>query len=411
MATPVFCCGFECGVYHWTRTGSVNYSTVTVRSGARAMRINPTAGATECWMDQLTPLNGTGCTVRVYVNFATLPNQDIDIVAQTCVSGPYGSTRFKTSDSKLYASVLISGTAARTNSVTGFSVTTGQWYRVDFKYTVSGANAVVTTSIDGTELDTVTVAHGGSFNLHAPLLGFSNSVTYTADYYLDDYILTTDAADYPIGPGYVNHFVPTSDGTHTAAGTTTVKGTIAAPTAGGAITSATTDAFNWVNGVPLLGGATDNTRLINAQTAASTTYAEVKFGPAPGISTPTTAPRAVEVVTADREASTATADFTVKLNDNGTENSVVARGVVAGVTTDRYARKHYATAPTGGAWTVAAGAGNFNNIRARFGYSSDATPDQYWRGIMIEAEFVQAVSFIPSKPLIYSQAVNRAANF
>ena len=173
-------------------------------------------------------------------------------------------------------------------------------------------------------------------------------------------------------------FVPDADGTHTATTTTIVKGTIATPV--GANVAGATDVFNWVNARPILGGATDNTRLVNQQTAGTTLYAEEDFE----ATTEALPPRAVEVLTADRQASTASGGFSTKLNDNGTEDVIITRSA-AGVISDRYVTKQYATMVGGGAWTLA----RFNALKARFGYSGDATPDQYWRGIMIEAEFAE----------------------
>src|SRR5262249_44326599 len=127
----------------------------------------------------------------------------------------------------------------------------------------------------------------------------------------------------------------------------------------GAITSSTTDAFNWVNGRPFLGGATDNTRLINQQTAASTEYVEVDFE----ATSETVAPRAVDVFTADQQAGTQSCVFSTKLNDNGTEDVIITRSA-AGVTSDRIVTKQYATMVGGGAWTLT----RFNALKARFGY-------------------------------------------
>jgi hypothetical protein len=141
--------------------------------------------------------------------------------------------------------------------------------------------------------------------------------------------------------------------------------------------------FGYVNARPIGGGATDATRLVNQQTIAATEYAEVNFADTVEVN----APRAVEVLTADRQATTAAGLFQTKLNDNGTEDAIANRGNVAGVITDRYISKQYATMVGGGAWTLA----RFNALKARFGYSSDATPDQYWRGIMIEAEFPESL--------------------
>ncbi len=411
MATPVFCCGFECGVNggHWTLSGAgATFNTATVRSGARSLRINTTGSVASA---QTTLASATNrFIIRFYVRFTSFYNPGFTSYTSLLTIGSPAtqSPGLYVSDTGLVELYGNNGSGGSTP----IQISTGQWYRIDLDINIGSTTYVMDGKIDGVAF--TQFSESGKINTTSSAIIIGDpSFNTTWDFNVDDFLVSTTAADYPLGAGYVNHFIPTSDGTHTAAGTTTVKGTLAAPTGGGAITAATTDAFNWVNGVPLLGGASDNTRLINAQTAASTTYVEVKFGPASGISTPTAGPRAVQVITADREASTATCNFITKLNDNGTESDVVNRGTVAGVTTDRYATKQFATAPTGGAWNAnSSGAAAFNNIKARFGYSSDATPDVYWRGIMVEAEFEELVAPpLPPKPLIYLQAVKRAANF
>lgn len=388
MTTPVFCCGVECGQQasisgvgqHWTLNGTGSISTGTVRNGARSLRLNPTAGLADSATPALT--SSSLWVARVAIRFTTLPGANADLI--TIGDGVVGGVAFKQSDSSLYPCSVSGGVI--TFGAGGFAVTTGAWYVVDLKY--DGTANTMDVQVNATPL---TQHSNAALTGARTVIHLGNTIaTGTYDVFFDDILVSQTSADYPIGDGYVNHFVPTSDGTHTATTTTIVKGTIAAPTAGGNV-AGSTDVFNWVNGVPLLGGATDNTRLVNHQTAASTLYAEVIFGPAPGISTPTTGPRAVEVITADREATTATGDFSVKLNDNGTESVVIARGVVAGVITDRYATKQFATAPsTGVAWTST----RFNALRVRFGYASDATPDQYWRGVMVEAEFAAVAAAV-----------------
>lgn len=409
MPTPVFCCGFECGVAtsaaHFTISGTASFSTSTVRSGARSMRINPTA-ANFSSVQNTSNAGGTVGVLRWYVYFASLPLTST-IIGGWDISAQTEGVGFNSVDSKLYPCTDNAGVP--TFGSTGFTVTTGVWYLIDLRINVVANPHTIDVQVNGTSLTQLTraVAASALSNIN---IGFPHTVVVTADMFVDDVWLSKTSADFPYGAGFVNHFIPTSDGTHTATTTTIVKGTIAAPTGGGNVAGAT-DVFNWVNGVPLLGGATDNTRLVNQQTTGTTLYAEEIFGPAPGISIPTAAPRAVEVITVDRQATTATGSFETKLNDNGTENAIITRSVVAGSTTDRYARKHYATAPTGGAWTVVSGAGNFNNIRARFGYSGDANPDQYWRGIMIEAEFAPAVAAIPNQIIQVKQAVKRSNTY
>src|SRR3989304_1188693 len=71
----------------------------------------------------------------------------------------------------------------------------------------------------------------------------------------------------------------------------------------------------------------------------ATDYVEEVFGPAPGISTPTVAPRAVEVITEHFAAGTGLSDEIVKLNDNGTVDNIYDGTGIAGTTTGVYKRK------------------------------------------------------------------------
>jgi hypothetical protein len=150
--TPVFSCGWECGLIaatganvgqHWTQSGTAaaTIDTSTVRSGARSLRCQATASN--------SAVNRTYSSigiyvVRVYIRFATLPGADCSLVFGT-VSG---SLRFKQSDSKIYAHDVTNGYSA-----TGVTVTTGVWYLLDFR--INGSLGQVTGQVDGTDLGTV----------------------------------------------------------------------------------------------------------------------------------------------------------------------------------------------------------------------------------------------------------------
>lgn len=397
--TPVFCCGFECGIAnaHLFLGPGASFSTSIIRNGLRSGRTNATA-TTSCIFSTNNILSGTVHTWRFYIYFTSLPTQD-SILSYT--NAGIAGVGFKVADSKIYP--IYDGVPFVFGS-TGVSVTTGTWYLIDVRTNLTANPWTIDVSVNGTTTTQLSVALASPGAVANIKFGAALSASGDIDHYFDDVIISQTSVDYPIGAGKVLSFVPNADGTHTCTTTTIVKGTIAAPTGGGNV-AGSTDTFNWVNGRPLLGGATDNTRLVNQQTNASTLYAEVAFED----TTETSPPRAVEVITADRQAATTVGDMTVKLNDNGTENTILNRLAAAGVITDRFTRKHYATPPTGGAWNIAAsGNGSFQNIRARFGYSPDATPDQYWRGIMIEAEFVDP---IPTKIVQVKQAVNRANTY
>jgi hypothetical protein len=124
----------------------------------------------------------------------------------------------------------------------------------------------------------------------------------------------------------------------------------------------------------------------------------------------------VEVIAGIHQATTATGNMEIRINDNGTMNVLYTATTVAGVTAVAYKRKHYAVnIANGGAWTVVSGAGNFNNLRVRFGSPAvlDVVPDQYFDCIMVEAEFAAVVgpAFMPPPPMVFLQAVNRASRW
>lgn len=231
----------------------------------------------------------------------------------------------------------------------------------------------------------------------AMILGVAD--TCTANINVDDFILSNTPGDYPIGDGYVNHFIPTSDGTHNVAGANDFERSAT----GTDIINSTTTAFQLIDDVPLKSGVVSEYINLIAPPNA-TDYVEIVFGPASGISTPILAPRAVEVICAYASSAAGTNNLRLALNDNGTTDDVFnANGGVG--TTANYARKCYALAPTGGAWTVASGAGNFNNIRLRC-LTNDAAPDPWLASAMIEAEFMMPPK---GQKIIIVQAVKRGA--
>lgn len=403
--TPVFCCGFECGVdaIHWNVSGISGgngkaFDTSTIRSGTRSLNVQSTAQSGQQTCTLATPVSLSAVNkhvIRFYVRFATLPAVDMGIFFLGYGASQFPAIIFKQSDSKIYA-----GNTAGSLGATGVAVTTGTWYLIDFKVSSSANPWTVDVKVDGTACGQFTISQVAATGASYTLGTFSpGSVNYTTSVFYDDFALSQTEADYPIGAGFVNHFVPTADGTHNVAGAADFK----RGAAGTDITNSTTDSYLLVDEVPLdvVGSAPTSNDYINAIAPPNATdYTENIFGPASGISTPTVAPRAVEVIVETAQAATQTGSFKLNLNDNGTVDTIKEQVGVAGATAVAAWRKHYALAPTGGAWTVS-GAGNFNNLRIRF-YSADAAPDQYFVAAMVEAEFAPLVapSFVPRMTLM-----------
>lgn len=399
--TPVFCCGFECGVSasHWSLDANTSFNTTIKRSGARSLRSNPTASTGDAFVS----LTSASIHVfRVYIRFESLPSATIELMVGTGSVGSRPGAYFNSSDSKIYA-----GKGAASLGATGVSVTTGQWYLVDIKIIGTSNPTLIDVSVDGVSCGQASWA--SVYPATTYLVGNPINSNSTHDIYFDDIVISRTEADYPIGAGKVEHFVPTSDGTHNVAGANDFE----VGTGGVDITNATTTAYQLVDDIPLQSGAPGTTDFINMVAPPNATdYVECVFGPAPGISTPTTAPRAVEVIAGIAQAGTGLGNMEIRLNDNGTTDPVYSATGVAGVTTIAYKRKHYAAGPAG-AWVIGGGGnGDFTDLRVRFGSPAalDVNPDQYFTGAMIEAEF-QQIESIPNKIVQVKQAVNRASTY
>lgn len=394
--TPIFCCGCECGVAgdsvigspHWV-TGAT-FSTSTVRNGARSLRVNLAASSAAANNLTGVTLGGTVSVVRGYLNFTTLPNTNFPLLMVTTAVGSEVGAVYQSSDSKVYAGRDNNGTL--TVGATGVTITTGQWYRVDILVDVHTNPWTVDVKIDGTALGQASIALAAS-TIARIRQGrtYSGVFTTTVDYFLDDLLVSATSGDYPLGAGYVNHFVPTSDGTHNIAGAGDFQRTLT----GTDILNATTTAFQLIDEVPLEATVTDWINMVAPPNA--TDYVECIFGPAPGIVTPVVPPRTVEVICGINQAGTGNGNMEIRLNDNGTTGVIYTATGVAGVavaTGQVFKRAHFVDPPSAAtAWTLS-GNGNFNNVRIRFGSPAavDANPDQYLGCAMIEAEFADELN-------------------
>lgn len=383
MATPVFCCGFECGQLgsvgqHWTSGTGCSIVTSPVRTGARSLRQTSTASAPGLIVPNVT-ISGNHGVARFYVYFKdALPTSN-------CILFQFNSNYqvyFVATDNKIYTRAAAGGDGA-----TGFEVTINTWYLVDLYVNTSTNPRTVDAKVNGTALGQASNAIASSA-LTTAKLGSDGS--NTQDVYFDDVVISLTAADYPLGAGHVDHFVPTSDGSHNVAGSADFRRTLTATD----ILNSTTDAYQLIDDVPLESGSSvDWINMVAPPNA--TDYVECVFGPAPGISTPTAGPRAVEVIAGIHQAGTGTGNMEIRVVDNATVDNMYTAAVVAGVTSVAYKRKHYGTAPSGGAWNAnSSGNAAFNNLKMRFGSPSagvDANPDQYLDCIMVEAEFEEVV--------------------
>lgn len=379
--SSIFLCGFECGRLgtgeeHWTAAGG-SIDTAVKRSGGRSLK-STFAASSGYSLDGITHLTEI-LVARFYILFETLPDADVVLAGRGDGTGLIG-LGFTQSTGTLHCAV----DAGAVMAGAGLAIDPDVWYRVDLRMdTTVGAKVCDARITDEAGTTTVlTQATSTSLNGLGNRFKLGSNASCTGTWYYDDVKLSETSGDYPLGAGTVEAFIPTSDGTHNISGANQFE----RGTTGTDITNATTDAHELVDEIPLDDATPDTDDFIAAIAPANASdYVELVFGYLPGEAWPATGPITAEVILAYHAAATGSGNIRIALNDNGTIDDVLNQ-TAAGVTTVQYARKHYAAAPSGGAWTVSPGNGDFTDLRARF-YSSDANPDQYLDGIMIEAEF------------------------
>jgi hypothetical protein len=396
--TTTFVCGFECGVSgpHGLLGGTASFNTNSAftRSGNRSLRLNSSLSEATLKF----PTYSSDFVLRTYIYFTALPTIDttlfscwaswIDELPNVAIRIP--GVFFKAADSKIYASWRYPPDSWTGNEVEGdgIPITTGQWYKLDVKVSLATNPHTIEIKVNDMLTSYAGVANPSAWGMDEYYFGAAGNY----DLYLDDVIVSTNLSDYPFSSGNIYPFVPTSDHTHNIAGTGDFRKT---PT-NTDILNTTTDAYQLIDELPV-GSGGDWVNMLGPPNA--TDYVQFKFGPAPGITLPALAPNAVSVVCAVHQASTGAGNMEIRLNDNGTANTIYTASQVAGTTSLNYVQKYYSVAPTGGPWTVTSGAGNFNNLKIQFGSPStvDVSPNQYFDGAIIEANFPSSTSPPPRR--------------
>lgn len=374
-----YVCGFECGVLNTARThintiaGTPAFSTTTVRTGLRSLRLNPSAAAIGAGYNGLP---GSGVYVlRCYINIASNPTSDAFLCGFTDGGSNYAGLVFKSLDSKVYAGVSVAGVV--TNGLTGATLAAG-WNLVDVRANVSANPWLIDVQIAAVALGQHSfVAVAATLNILA-FGDFSTAESYDAFY--DDVMCANTSGEYPIGGGMVTAHSPNRDGTHTGTGSNFVRGN-----AGTSIVAGTTDAFNLIDEVPMSTAIVTSDHIAQL-TSSPTQYVEVGFAS----TTTLNAPQAISLLLSAHKATTAVGHSRWEWNDGGTTLAIQTAHNTSGSSAVFFTGRASASdaqaltsRPAGGAWTSTV----FNALLLRWGYSTDATPDVYWDGAMIEAGF------------------------
>lgn len=369
--TPVLITGWEHGVATLVTSGgglatTLTGSAISVQStvkntGVYALRINPTATITRVDYALATPTVGVG---RMYIRFASFPTSNTVFFRWQVSVGNHFGIKFRQADSKLVARHL--GVGDGNEYATALSLNT--WYRIDVKVDISTGSPTVDFQVDGNAV-TQSVFTQAASTFAAVGVGCSDNITM--DTYYDDLVVSATSGDYPIGAGGTAALVPTADGIHVA-GTNIME-----DNAGTDI--GVTTAWDKINSIP-----PSSTTYIRQASIGTGNYAEVLFE---DLSPTHSAVIGAMAVLSYTSASTTTNNGGCIVSKDSFSSQTTVWGA-SGALSD------YSDGSTADLWyksALIAGVVDdttVNALKARLGYSSDATPDPYWVDLMIEVAYV-----------------------
>ena len=367
---PVWFTGFEHGVATLTAnggglcdavSGTISISSSYTHNDRYSLKANPTAGT--CYFSKTISTNKL--VIRVYIYFVTKPNGANSFLVAGYNSGStYPVLYYSNVTDKLY----VGYNGIDFSQASSMTINTGQWYCVDLSFDTSTTDAfTINWTIDGTaQTQALATAGATAFTMTALRLGCpTNNVT--AEVYFDDVITSYTSADYPLTITGIEGLSPSTDGTH-------VSATQIQKADSSNITSATTDAHDSVNTVPI-----GDSALYIKQVTTGSYYAEVKVSAsqtnilgatallAYRAATATTDKAAFYVIDEDAVLTTiwgnptTTADFS--------ESSVFYKNQILPV--------------TAGGWDE----GAINALKFRFGKSDDINPVPWFVDMMLEVAY------------------------
>ena len=342
-----------------TVTGSPTITTTSgeFRSGAAALKI--TCPSVANWVRR-TFTGGTEATMRAYLKIDTLP------ATAACTLIQFSDGNGKAFQLRLSTAGVIHGFISGGTNINGPTLSTGVWYRLDFKARTIGALSDVTFSVDGANETTGGLSLSASTFVNYSL-GNTQAGPSAGTYFLDD-IEVDDADVYPIGPGKVLQLLPTGRGTD-AQGSGAFQNDASAAITGGDTSYDRIDELASVSGTDYI-----KQTVIDSNGYVEYTMADVVAG---------LGCNAVSVWAHTGGLSAAAHTSQLKFTDGtNVHGTAVTTG---GSTTDIYTYTTLPTAPDGTAWDPA----DVNNLRIRWGYSTDITPNPTLKHLSIEAGFVE----------------------
>jgi len=243
------------------------------------------------------------------------------------------------------------------NQVTSGTYNDSAWHRVDFKFITSANPWTLDWQVDGVAQTQVTDALAAS-NTTGWRVG-STVTTHDLVVELDDVVISQTSGDYPLGEYEVQSLLPTGDGTHNLG-----TGSFAKSTGG------TTNVYDVIDDWPT------GTDYVTQTAVDSTGYVEVTFA---DNSTPGPI-EAAKVIWAGNSAGTLANHAIIRIVDSGGTTLVNAGNGDWSINPSIGTNASIIPDPSADGWTDT----ELDGIKARFGFSTDATPDPYLQSLLVE---------------------------
>lgn len=369
MATILMLDGFEHGDASTTTairvpdaiTGAPSIVTTPVRTGARALKINPTS--TQQQWSYTTA--STTVVMSFYVRFATLPTADIQLAHVVSTVNMY--LWFLNTNDKFGVSVTTSGAVEG-----GPTIVVDTWYRIDLEFDTTTNTFSVKCQVDGgTEFSDTGAST--SANITAARLGNTSAETFEAFY--DDLLISVTAGDYPIGAHSIEGLIPSSDGTHNI----TTSGDFDSFT-GTAFSNSTTNGNTFIGHRPIQVANTAD-QVIRQELGTTANYMEFGMENLSDNTLPVLAARAYACHVESAASGASLGEARLLLSDN---TEVLTTGSISVINstedpgTTVTLRKRMTIAPSGG-WDGA----KVDGLKARVGFADNA-PDVNFIDFMVE---------------------------
>lgn len=364
-------------------SGTPTWNATGGRYGQGALRINQ-AGAAQ-WVGLAPPAATRRSVGAQWIKFATLPSGGTGRLIALVAAGATAGIGVNTSGNFI-------GHADAASPVTGPACVAGRWYLIEWNLNTDAATHTLDWRING-EAQTQATFAGSAEDITAIRTG--NTLAATDDYEIEALVLSATAADYPLGPFRVYGLLPDSDADITQVGSG------AFVTAGGSAISGGTPAWN---NLITPGDAAAASRV--EQTAIDGAgYVEVGFADLPAHELG--AVWGVNALAVMRADSTTATNGQAQVSDGGTLDAFTTLFDPSEATNVNRWKMITARPSGGGAWTKAA----VDALTMRFGYSTDANPDPWFAGFMLEAVVPDPPDRVtPPRELTVINAQNRAVS-